>query len=116
MVDDNPFEDIVARCWNDEQFKQRFKQDPKAVLREHGIDVPNEVTITVVENTDDQIFVMLPPAPIPEDGLSDADLAAISGGALGNFSAASASAATRKLSRQLFTPATQTSGKECVPW
>lgn len=114
MADDNKFDDIVSKCWGDADFKARFKADPKTVLKEHGIDVPAEIKITVVENSDEQIYVMLPPPPIPEDGISDADLAAVAGGASGLLSFASAS--TRRLSQSLFTPATQTSGKECVPW
>jgi hypothetical protein len=41
---------IVARTWADAEFKARFIADPKAVLREHGIEPEAGVEFRVVED------------------------------------------------------------------
>ena len=43
---------LVAEARGDEKLKQRLLDDPKAVLQEHGIEVPAGVEVRVVENTD----------------------------------------------------------------
>jgi hypothetical protein len=43
---------LVAEARGDEKLKQRLLDDPKAVLQEHGIEVPVGVEVRVVENTD----------------------------------------------------------------
>jgi len=72
---------IHAACWKDETFKVRFMNDPKAVLAEHGIDVPDRIEVTVVENTDDRVHITLPKAPSDHGDLSDEELEAAAGGA-----------------------------------
>ena len=44
---------LFAACWKDEALKARFMADPKAVLKEHGLDVPDNLDVKVVENADD---------------------------------------------------------------
>jgi hypothetical protein len=41
---------VVARAWSDAAFKERLFKDPKTVLTELGIDVPEN--IKKVENSD----------------------------------------------------------------
>lgn len=69
---------IMARCWIDEDFKQRLLRDTSAVLREQGMEVPEGVSVNIVENTDQVIHYVLPPNPKTE--LSDADLDTVAGG------------------------------------
>jgi hypothetical protein len=69
---------IVAKAWADEDYKQRLMEDPAAVLSEEGMPVPEGVDIKVVEATDKQAWMVLPPKP--EDGKIEerADLLAAS--------------------------------------
>ena len=48
---------------HDPVFTARFKADPKAALRHMGINVPDSVTIEVVENSTSQIYLVLPTCP-----------------------------------------------------
>lgn len=69
---------IVAKAWNDPEFKRRLIKDPKKVLQEEGIDVPDHVEIRVVENTDTVFYLTIPPKP--SDEISDDQLDSVSGG------------------------------------
>ena len=71
---------LFAACWKDETLRSRFMREPKVVLREHGMDVPEGLDVRVVENTDDQIHITMPARPEDVDSLSDADLSAAAGG------------------------------------
>jgi len=48
---------------HDPVFTARFKADPKTALRYMGVDVPDEITIEVVENSTNKIYLVLPPCP-----------------------------------------------------
>ncbi len=72
---------IQAACWKDEAFKTRFMQDPRAVLKEHGISIPDNIDVRVVENADDCVYITLPKPPANHGDLSDAELEAAAGGA-----------------------------------
>ena len=76
----NVLAQLFAACWKDEAFKARFMADPKAVLREHGLDVPDGIDVKVVENADDCVHITLPPPPVGDDALSDAELGNAAGG------------------------------------
>ncbi len=54
---------IVAKAWSDEGFKRRLLSDPRAVLKENGIDVPEDIQVKVVENTKELVYVTVPPRP-----------------------------------------------------
>jgi hypothetical protein len=41
---------IVAHTWVDEGFKNRLFADPKAVLKENGIDFPENVKVNISED------------------------------------------------------------------
>jgi hypothetical protein len=71
-TEDRLWHQVVARAWADEAFKRRLLSDPAAVLAEHGIDVPEEVAIRVVEDTPRMRHFILPPSPAGE--LADEEL------------------------------------------
>lgn len=71
---------LFAACWNDEALKARFMADPKAVLAEHGMDVPGNIDVKVVENSDDCVHIILPAPPASSNELSDDDLEQAAGG------------------------------------
>ena len=76
----NALAQLFAACWKDEALKARFMTDPKAVLRDHGLDVPDEIDVKVVENADDCVHITLPAPPAGDMDLSDEELSNASGG------------------------------------
>ena len=79
MSENNPeLAKIIAKAWRDPAFKAALIANPAAALKAEGIDVPDGMTVTVVENTDKQFHLVLPPEPTDE--LSDEALDAVAGG------------------------------------
>ena len=56
--------------------------DPKAVLAEHGIDVPDGINVNVVENSDNTVHITLPKMPDGAMPLSDVEPRAAAGGSV----------------------------------
>ena len=71
---------LFAACWKDEALKARLMSDPKAVLKEHGLDVPDGIDVKVVENADDCVHITLPAPPAGHMDLSDDELSNAAGG------------------------------------
>ena len=69
---------LIAKTWTDEDFKAKLKADPKAALKEVGIDVPESHTVHVHEAAPDEHHLILPPKPVGE--LSAEDLDKVAGG------------------------------------
>ena len=78
----NAMAELFAGCWKDEALKARFMSDPKAVLAEHGIDVPDNMNVNVVENSDNSVHITMPMAPTGARDLSDEELGAAAGGSV----------------------------------
>lgn len=78
----NQWGQIVAKAWQDGEFKKRLLANPSAVLKEQGLETPAGVQFRVLENTDQLIHLTLPAKP-REGELSDGDLENVAGGALG---------------------------------
>ena len=76
----NTMAELFAACWKDEALKARFMSDPKAVLAERGIDVPDNMNVNVVENSDNTVHITMPKAPAGANALSDVDLTTAAGG------------------------------------
>ena len=72
--------DLFAACWKDAALKHRFMADPKAVLAEYGMGVPDGMDVNVVENTDTTVHISLPAPPSGHENLSDAELTNAAGG------------------------------------
>jgi hypothetical protein len=79
--DQNPFAKVIAKAWSDEAYKQRLIDDPRTVLTEAGIDVPENREIRVFENTDSVANIVLPTAP-DEGEISEEALNNVSGGTM----------------------------------
>ena len=71
-------QEFSARLLTEESFRAEFKNNPMRVLRAHGMDVPDDVEIEVVESTPDKHYVVLP--PLKQGELSETDIAAVQGG------------------------------------
>jgi hypothetical protein len=68
---------VVAKAWSDEHFKQRLLDDPKTVLREHGIEMPAGVDVKLVEDSGKTVHLILPVRP---EELSLDELDEVAGG------------------------------------
>ena len=80
----NKLADLFAACWKDEALKHRFMADPKAVLAEYGMDVPDGMAVNVVENTDNTVHITMPAPPSGYLDLSDEELSHAAGGDQGD--------------------------------
>ena len=54
---------VIAKAWTDDEYKAKLLDDPHAALADAGIDVPEGVTVLVMENTADTVHLVVPPAP-----------------------------------------------------
>ena len=79
----NALAQVFAACWKDEELKARFMADPKAVLAEFDIDVPANIDVKVVENSDNCVHITMPKAPAGDGELSDEELGNAAGGLAG---------------------------------
>lgn len=78
---------LIARSLEDEAFRQRLIEDPKAVVEEElGTRLPDNIEIRAVEETADTFYLVLPGAsPAGETGeLSDRELETVSGAGWGS--------------------------------
>jgi hypothetical protein len=73
---------LIAKCWNDETFKQALMADPLTVIRAQGIDLPDGITVKVHDTTANHFVLALPVRP---SDLSDEDLDMIAGGSWDSF-------------------------------
>jgi hypothetical protein len=76
----NQLASLFAACWKDEALKARFMSDPKAVLSEYDMDVPDGMDVKVVENADNCVHITMPATPTGSMELSDEELANAAGG------------------------------------
>ena len=73
---------LFAACWKNEALKARLMSDPKAVLAEYDMPVPDKLDVKVVENADDCVHLTLPAPPAGHEKLSDEELSHAAGGDL----------------------------------
>ena len=77
----NQLASLFAACWKDEALKARFMADPKAVLAEYDMPVPDGMDVKVVENADNCVHITMPAPPSGHGELSDEELSNAAGGA-----------------------------------
>ena len=70
---------IIAKCWSDEAFKEKLVADPHATLAAEGVEIPEGVNIDILNNTADTFHLVIP--AMPDDAeLSDEELDEMAGG------------------------------------
>lgn len=77
--DENDALSVVRKAMDDPTFKAKLKEQPKAAFAEEGLQIPEDMSVTVFENTPSQLHIVLPVDPATTE-LSDADLENIPGG------------------------------------
>ncbi len=68
---------LIAKCWSDEGFKQKLLADPAAVLKAEGVALPDGLSVKALENTDTVFHLVIPAKPT---NLSDEELDVVAGG------------------------------------
>ena len=76
----NALAQLFAACWKDEALKSRFLTEPREILKEYGLDIPDNMDVKVVENADDCVHIPLPAPPAGVMDLSDTELSKAAGG------------------------------------
>jgi hypothetical protein len=72
---------LVRKAGQDAAFRRQLVTNPsEAIAKEFGVRIPPEVKVSVLEESDHQVFLVLPSKPSGRE-LADADLVAVSGGA-----------------------------------
>jgi nitrile hydratase len=59
------------------EYRSRVVREPRAVLAEFGMDVPDDVELRVVDSTSEQRYLVLPVRPDGTEGWSEEQLAAL---------------------------------------
>jgi len=72
-MNEQTYKSIVTKCWADPNFKQRLIADPLATLLAEGVSVPDNIKVTVVENTSTEFTFVIPPktSELSDDALDD---------------------------------------------
>jgi nitrile hydratase len=58
-------------------YRSRAVREPRAVLREFGLDLPDHVTVRVHDSTADMRYIVLPARPRGTDEMTEAELTAL---------------------------------------
>ena len=76
-------EQILAKAEEDEQFRVRLLDDPKAAIKDAtGLSVPDGINIRVLEDNATDYHLVLPPAG---RNLSDQEIGGLAGGGFGDI-------------------------------
>lgn len=85
ISDDMLWSQIVARAWCDEEFMKRLRSEPRAVLAEHGLELPHDKIELIegpeagIEDDENDLIRFVLPANPPDD-LVEEDLVATGAG------------------------------------
>lgn len=74
---------VIAKAWADEAFKKALIASPRSALeKECGIKLPASVNVRVVEESPDNLYLVLPQKNLAAEsrGLSDLELEGVAGG------------------------------------
>jgi hypothetical protein len=75
-------QDIQTKAAQDEVFRAELLRDPRGALAGEGIQVPEEVELTVVEATPEHVTLVIPPHVSDLGELGEDALAGTSGGTI----------------------------------
>ena len=75
----DPQSRVIGQAMSDPAFRKRLLADPAGTLRRAGVEIPEGVTIEVVEDTATRVHLVLPSNPI-DDSVTEAELERAVGG------------------------------------
>lgn len=70
---------LYSKVWSDDDFRAALEQDPKAALAQIGYQVPDNLEVRVVVDTENTKYFHIPEAPA-EGEISDGELMHANGG------------------------------------
>jgi hypothetical protein len=71
---------VLERSGSDAAFRQQLLADPRGVLQAQGLQLPSELEIVALENSDKLLNLVIPQPPAVEGELSDEQLEDVAGG------------------------------------
>ncbi len=71
------YQQLIAKSWADDDFKSQLLADPAATLKAEGVELPEGVSVSAVEDTADSFTLVIPAKP---ESLTDEDLGETSAG------------------------------------
>ncbi|MFI5333623.1 MAG: NHLP leader peptide family RiPP precursor [Chlamydiales bacterium] len=75
---------IIVRAWKDPSFKEKLLKNPRAALKEFGLEnIPENVQIKCVQDTSHNVTIVLPTAPVAVSELTEKELDKIAAGGVG---------------------------------
>ena len=85
-MDAQGFVAALTPAVTDANARERFLADPKAVLADAGLDLPEWFTVSAREGDAAELIITLPALRDPDADLSDMDLEQVAGGEFSNYS------------------------------
>ncbi len=73
-------EKIIAKAWKDPTFKKKLLTNSREALNEMGMNIPANVNVKVIEDTNSTYTFVLPVSPANAKNLSEAELETVAGG------------------------------------
>jgi hypothetical protein len=55
------YDSVIVQAVKSPEFRERLVKNPEIILAEIGIDLPDGVKVTFVENTDQLVHIVIPP-------------------------------------------------------
>jgi nitrile hydratase len=73
----SPLHGITPDWYKSDAYRSRVPVEPRAVLREFGLDLPEEVDVRVIDTTKERRCLVIPKRPPQSEGLGEEELAAL---------------------------------------
>ena len=78
-------ERIILKALKDSTFREQLLKDPKgAIGQELGIVLPDHLSVKIVEEKENEVYLVIPVKADQQDELTPAELESVSGGWTGN--------------------------------
>ncbi len=58
------YQQIIEKCCTDDSFKQQLLAEPMTTLKAEGLDLPEDLSVKVLENTGEVVYMVIPPKPL----------------------------------------------------
>lgn len=57
-------EQIIAKAWEDESFKEKLLADPKSTIKStFGVDIPDNIELETLSESSKKFYLVIPPNP-----------------------------------------------------